>query len=711
MTIALNMMFKYFLPFFFFLFLFLQNSHAESLVPYQAQHLDYHLDPQIYSDILKDRPTELWARVYYPTLATHSNPAPLALNKVPVIVIMHGNHSTCGSNDFPRLDNSCEYTMKHQCSGDYSVVQNHLGFEYLSNELAKNGILVVSVNANLGISCGEGIENDSGLTLARGRLILKHLQLLSDWNRGLNKEGELASLLFQKIDLSRVGLIGHSRGGEGVRAALNLYTDLQEKWYSKIGPLKFKAIFEMAPIDGQALRMMNPVNVAWNVLLPACDQDVPHLDGIKVFDRMTLRNSESVHFPKSAMLIWGTNHNFFNTEWQTSDSLNCFNHTPLFPLYPGSTLQRQIAIETAVPFFKNYLGEVAHPELVQFFDPLYPIKEELKEMTTIERSYVSLGKEYDRYSLPLETFFLTPKGGTLPALSQVEYKPLMIPEHESVVVGSQLSWKQASQNTYAQFNWGDEEFAPEFPSDGFFEMRLGLADQDTPESLDFSIQFAGIHNQLSEPLKVSKYLNLLGPAGKHHLLQTLKIPVKDIHGIKELRGMRFIFDQTESGKIYLNALYLREPKFLTQNFLQSVIFPAHKKENQALTSLNSSGQISSGQSQQIQKVLAQTLQAQLVHKSRYMGFKKRTPELTNTCLNYQITFYSEDIFEAKSSLFALSIGNELFDISGPNPDGNLHHINFYLSEESKNKLQSGSPMKIFYLSAPENEVWDAGVWK
>jgi hypothetical protein len=80
-------------------------------------------------------------------------------------------------------------------------------------------------------------------------------------------------------------------------------------------------------------------------------------------------------------------------------------------------------------------------------------------------------------------------------------------------------------------------------------------------------------------------------------------------------------------------------------------------------------------------------------------------------LNYQVSFYSEDLFEAKSSLLALAIGNEIFDISGPNPDGNLHYIHFYISEDAKNKLQSGSPMKIFYLSAPENEVWDAGVWK
>ena len=47
------------------------------------------------ADILAGRTTELWARVYRPT--TLAGPHPLVL-------ILHGNHATCGRGTNPRID-------------------------------------------------------------------------------------------------------------------------------------------------------------------------------------------------------------------------------------------------------------------------------------------------------------------------------------------------------------------------------------------------------------------------------------------------------------------------------------------------------------------------------------------------------------------------------------------------------------------------------
>jgi hypothetical protein len=49
---------------------------------------------------------------------------------------------------------------------------------------------------------------------ARGWLILQHLRAWSAWNRDPN------NVFFRKVDLDRTALVGHSRGGEAITAAL-----------------------------------------------------------------------------------------------------------------------------------------------------------------------------------------------------------------------------------------------------------------------------------------------------------------------------------------------------------------------------------------------------------------------------------------------------------------------------------------------------------
>ena len=58
------------------------------------------------------------------------------------------------------------------------------------------------------------------------------------------------------LDFSEVGLLGHSVGGEAVRAAYDLYQfggDLSNVWSTKIrDAITFRGIFEIAPEDGVA---------------------------------------------------------------------------------------------------------------------------------------------------------------------------------------------------------------------------------------------------------------------------------------------------------------------------------------------------------------------------------------------------------------------------------------------------------------------------
>jgi len=298
---------------------------------------EYRFDASVDPDVMPDRATEVWAQMW--------RPVDLGDTPRPLLVFLHGNHGTCGRGS-PRIDDNAAYTNTGTCTPPYVVTPNHMGYAYLAERLASWGYIVVSINANRGITAGRGVSGDAGLILARGNLVLKHLQKLADWNAAA--EATPASLgvdLKGRIDFDHVGLMGHSRGGEGVRAAYNLYKDPGSPWPARIKvPLNVRSILEYAPVDGQSDRVLDALGTAWNVVLPMCDGDVFDLQGMLPFDRMTLKDSEPSATPKSIFAVFGANHNFFNTEWQQSDARGCrgVGNTAIFsPAASASEIQQK----------------------------------------------------------------------------------------------------------------------------------------------------------------------------------------------------------------------------------------------------------------------------------------------------------------------------------------------------------------------------------
>ena len=106
-----------------------------------------------------------------------------------------------------------------------------------------------------------------------------------------------------QVDLSRVVLVGHSRGGEGVnRASIQIPLS---------APYRIVGQVLIAPTD---FASQTAPYVPTVTLLPFCDGDVSDLQGQKFTDFARDLASDDTSL-KSSVLVMGANHNFFNTEW------------------------------------------------------------------------------------------------------------------------------------------------------------------------------------------------------------------------------------------------------------------------------------------------------------------------------------------------------------------------------------------------------------
>ncbi|HYV82737.1 MAG TPA: hypothetical protein VE931_04435 [Pyrinomonadaceae bacterium] len=236
-------------------------------------------------------PVELRASIHYP--------ANLPGGPYPVIVLLHGRHATCFKGNTQLLQWPCT-------DNGSAPIPSFQGYDYFSEVLASNGYVVVSVSAN-GVNAVDNTVFDLG-ALARAELMQKHLDILKTFNT--TGGAPFGTKFVGKLDLTRVGTMGHSRGGEGVVSHYALNNDLG-------APYGIKAVFPLAPTDFNR-SVVN--NAALNVMLPYCDGDVVDLQGVHFYDDVRY-NVPGDNAPKHYELIMGANHNFFNTIWSPGSSV------------------------------------------------------------------------------------------------------------------------------------------------------------------------------------------------------------------------------------------------------------------------------------------------------------------------------------------------------------------------------------------------------
>ena len=241
------------------------------------------------------------ARVWYP-----DGPGPF-----PLVLIVHGNHDMAEFSD--------------------------PGYAYLGELLASRGFILASVDENF---LNSGLFHDPPKQQAvRGWLLLEHLRLWRAWN-------QTASNPFHgKVDMARIALMGHSRGGEAAATAAAFN---HMKYCPEDANIRFdygfaiQSVVAIAPADGQykpAGQHRWIEDVSYLTLQGAHDADVSSFMGSRQWEHV--RYTKPGPWFKAEIYAYRANHGQFNTVWgrmDTDEPLSWLLN--LKPLMPGEEQRR-----------------------------------------------------------------------------------------------------------------------------------------------------------------------------------------------------------------------------------------------------------------------------------------------------------------------------------------------------------------------------------
>ena len=208
----------------------------------------------------------------------------------PLVLIAHGNHTMEQFSD--------------------------PGYVYLGEHLASRGFIAVSVDENFfNGSWAGGLEKEND---GRGWLLLEHLKLWQEWNRAPGNP------FFGKVDMTEIGLVGHSRGGEAaaIAGAFNRLARYPDDATVEF-PFGFaiRSIVAIAPSDGQYSPAGKPsplANVNYLVLQGGHDGDVSTFMGARQFSRVAF--TDGGPWFKASIYAYRANHGQFNTVWGRADT-------------------------------------------------------------------------------------------------------------------------------------------------------------------------------------------------------------------------------------------------------------------------------------------------------------------------------------------------------------------------------------------------------
>ncbi|MGE0067597.1 MAG: alpha/beta hydrolase, partial [Solirubrobacterales bacterium] len=215
--------------------------------------------------------------------------------KAPIIVLVHGNHGSCDSGSGP----ACTIFKR-----------NDEGYAYLAENMATWGYAVFSLDQDQLMSRQDNIGKGMH---ARRLLISGLLDALYKANDpgGLPTEAQdpnfnIGKSLMGKLDFTRIGLMGHSRGGDAVSSFVD---------WNRMRPTgrryPLRAVISLAPVNYERSATYG---VPFMVILPWCDGDVSNLQGARIYERGQHVNGDNP-YPMVQSSQLGGNHNWYNSVW------------------------------------------------------------------------------------------------------------------------------------------------------------------------------------------------------------------------------------------------------------------------------------------------------------------------------------------------------------------------------------------------------------
>lgn len=253
---------------------------------------------------------EIRGALYYP--ADRTEPSPL-------IVLVHGNHGSC--------DVAAPAGTTTPTCGTYK--RNEAGYAYLGENLATWGYTVFSLSQD---QLMLRQDNAKGKGMHQRRLLIAAaLDALTLANTPggvpVTANATIGTTLSGKLDMTRIGMMGHSRGGDAVSSFID---------YNRIrtdGPrYPLRGVISLAPVDYERKA---PYGVPYMTILPYCDGDVSNLQGARLFERSQYIKGDDP-FPRIQVSQQGAIHNWYNSVWyadggadgQANNDAACGNSAP-----------------------------------------------------------------------------------------------------------------------------------------------------------------------------------------------------------------------------------------------------------------------------------------------------------------------------------------------------------------------------------------------
>ena len=261
----------------------------------------------------------LKTKAFYPgTAASPTDVAPGG--PYPVVLILPGNHgvqevrqspvtppATAGRGPWKKIPGTADGWVRE--------ILSHAGYEYLQEDLARSGVVSFAISTNPANALDAMVQT-------RADLVMAYLDLL----RRI-QSGGIASPLAGHLDLGRVGLLGHSRGGDGVVKGALDNAGRNASSAPPATPIQIKAVCALAPTDSKGTArpsdrpvMASPVE-RFLVVYGSHDGDVSGVGGglertgtgFRHYDRSMTRWDTMI-------FVRGVAHNRFNTTWDNSHS-------------------------------------------------------------------------------------------------------------------------------------------------------------------------------------------------------------------------------------------------------------------------------------------------------------------------------------------------------------------------------------------------------